>query len=258
MDVTDMKLSKIDYVCAVPADLTLPDVVYKYRPISEFLFRSLILNQIWLARPDSFNDPFEPERIFSGTRFSQALDRDVRQAGVFCMCKGSGNFPMWSYYGDGLRGVAIGYDLAELLRSLQPVEPCDGESAERWKYVFDLDYCDDGLSEIDEMALLRNDESTDVQRKKMFATKSEAFLHEQECRIVVQPSPDNSPEFAWQGYGLYRHDSSAIREVVFGELVSKPDREAIMQIMAGREVTFLNAVREKNSFKISVVGAAAV
>lgn len=249
-----MNFNDINYVCAVPTKLILPDVVYKYRSINEFLFRSLLLNQIWLAKPESFNDPFETERIFSGTPFSQELDRDIRQAGVFCLCKSNENFPMWSYYGDGLRGVAIGYDLTELLRSLNPVEPCGNECTSRWKYVFDLDYCDNGLSEIDERALLRNDKLTDVQRQKMFATKSEAFRHEQECRIVVQPSPNSKPEFAWHGYGLYGHHSSAIREIVFGELVSKPDREAIKQIMAGRDITFSNAVRAKKSFKIHVVG----
>lgn len=248
-----MSLNEINYVCPVPTDLILPSVVYKYRSINEFLFRSLLLNQIWLARPDSFNDPFEPERIFSGSPFSQALERDVRQAGVFCLCKSNENLPMWSYYGDGLRGVAIGYDLAELLRSLKPVDHGEGMHAERWKYVFDLDYCDTGFSIVDELALLCNGTLKDNQSKKMFATKSEAFMHEQECRIVVQPSPDASPGFSWSGSGLYQHSPGSIREVVFGELVSKPDREAIMQILAGREIIFLNAARSKDSFRISIV-----
>lgn len=253
-----MKLSEINYVCCVPSALTLPSVVYKYRATNDFFYKSLLSNEIWLAKPDSFNDPFEPERIFSGTPFSQALDRSVREAGMLCLCKSSSNLPMWSYYGNGLRGVALGYDLAVLLTSLEPVDPSENEfDTPRWKYVFDVDYCDSELSEIDEMALLRNDDLTDVERQKMFATKSQNFLHEEECRIVVQPSPKSHPDFSWHSYGLYRHAPDALREIVFGELIADQDRQVIMQIVAGREVTYWNAVRDKSSFKINIVSATA-
>lgn len=251
-DVLNIKLSEINYVCCVPDYRTLPSVVYKYRGINELLYKSLILNQVWLAKPESFNDPFEPERLFSGTLFSKALERSVREAGVLCLCKSSSNLPMWSYYGDGLRGVTLGYDLEALLASLEPVEKSINDPSPRWKYVFDLDYCDAGFSEIDEMALLRNDHLTDAVRQKMFATKSQAFLHEQECRIVVQPSPDSNPAFSWHGDGLYRHAPDALREIVFGELIADKDRQAIMQAVAGRKVVFMEAARDKNNFKINI------
>lgn len=252
-----MKLSEISYVCCVPSALTLPPLVYKYRATNEFLYKSLLLNEIWLAKPNSFNDPFEPERIFSGTPFSKALDRSVREAGVLCLCKSNSNLPMWSYYGGGMCGVALGYDLSELLATLEPATSRKNElSVPRWKYVFDMDYCDDGLREIDEMALLRNDELTDQERQKMFATKSRDFLHEEECRIVVQPSPDSHSEFSWHSHGLYKHSPDALKEIVFGELITEQSRQAIMQIFIGREVTFKYAVRDKGSFKINIVSAA--
>lgn len=249
-----MKLSDINYVCCVPSTLTMPSVVYKYRGIknNKYFLESLHLNQIWLAKPESFNDPFEPERLFSGTPFSRELERSVREAGVLCLCKNSSNLPMWSYYGDGLRGVALGYDLKVLLASLEPVEPSINDPSPRWKYVFDLDYCDVGFSEIDEMALLRNDHLTDAVRQKMFATKSQVFSHEQECRIVVQPSPDSHPAFSWHGDGLYRHAPDALREIIFGELIADQDRQDIMQAVGSRKITFMQAARDKNSFKINI------
>jgi hypothetical protein len=45
---------------------------------------------------------------------------------------------------------------------------------------------------------------------------------------------------------------NAITEIVFGELVTGQNRQAIMKIMGGREVTFFDAVRDKSSFKIQV------
>lgn len=252
-----MNQSEINYVWRAPEALTLPPIVYKYRAVKGFRHKSLGLNHIWLAKPDSFNDPFEPERIFSGTKFSQALDRSVREAGVLCLCKSNSNLPMWSYYGGGMCGVALGYDLSELLATLEPASPRKNElSVPRWKYVFDMDYCDEGLREIDEMALLRNDELTDQERQKMFATKSRDFLHEEECRIVVQPSPDSHPAFSWHGHGLYKHSPDALKEIVFGELITEQRRQAIMQILIGRDVTYKNAVRDKSSFKINIVSAA--
>lgn len=250
-----MKLIGIPNVCPVPAELELPYRVYKYRAVNKFLLPSLSMNQVCLAKPDTFNDPFEPERIFSGSTFSDALARDVREAGVLCLCKRNDNLAMWSYYGDALRGIAIGYDMANLVRSLEPVTFTQDECSPRWRYVYDLAYRDDGLSLIEEMRLLETPEDRAIEYQKMFATKAAVFGHEEECRVVVPPSPGNPdtwPEHAWSGHGLYQHAADAVKEIIFGELVTEQDRQAIMNIIAGRDVALFNAVRDKNRFGIRV------
>lgn len=247
-----MIMKEISYVCPIPLGLELPEVVYKYREVNERLLGSLLLGQVWLPKPESLNDPFEPERIFSGSRFGDALDRDIREAGVFCLCKSRTNLSMWSYYGGGLKGVAIGYDLRAFLESLAPVEPSNDEGSTRWKYIFDLRYCSKDFSAIDEMALLKNNHFTDEERQKMFATKSPAYQHEEECRIVVQPSPDSKKEFSWVGHGLYEYDKRAVREIVFGELISNQMRKAIAKIVEGRDVKLFDASRSKSRFEIVV------
>lgn len=250
-----MSLSDIDNVCCVPHGLTLPDTVYKYRAVNDYLFKSLQDGQVWLAKPDTFNDPFEPERIFSGSTFSDALARDVREAGVLCLCKRNDNLAMWSYYGDALKGIVIGYDLAKLVGSLEPVTFTQNECSPRWRYVYDLAYRDDGLSLIEEMRLLNTADDRALEYQKMFATKAAVFGHEEECRVVVPPSPDQPhtwPEHAWSGHGLYQYATDAVKEIIFGELVTEQDRQAIMDMMAGREITFFNAVRDKTRFGISI------
>lgn len=250
-----MSLSDIDNVCCVPHRLKLPDCVYKYRAVNDYLFDSLRNGQVWLAKPDTFNDPFEPERIFSGSTFSDALVRDVGEAGVLCLCKRNDNLAMWSYYGNARKGIAVGYDLANLVRSLESVAVRQNECSPRWRYVYDLVYRDDGLSLIQEMNLLHMDEDRAREYQKMFATKAAAFDHEEECRVVVPPSsdqPDTWPEHAWSGHGLYQHTPDAVKEIVFGELVTELDRHAITQIMPGRDVAFFNAVRDKSRFKIQI------
>lgn len=243
----------IPYVCTVPSDLLLPGRVFKYRVIDKNCINSLLLNQVWLAKPLSFNDPFEPYKKFSGSAFSKALERSIHEAGMLCLCKSWSNLAMWSYYGDGLRGIAVGYDLARLLQTLEPVEPsCNESGVSRWKYVFDLNYSEAGPSLIDEMALLRNDSLTDAQRQAMFAAKSSAFAHEEECRIVVQPSPDSHEDYAWKGYGLYSHAHDAIQSIVFGELISEQDRQTVMAATAGRQLEFFDAIRGKTSFELRI------
>lgn len=249
-----MKLIGLNCVSPVPDDLDLPSFVYKYRSVNEHLFRSLLLNQVWLARPGDFNDPFEPERQFMASAGSEAftatLARDIREAGVLCLCKSNNNLPMWSYYGNGLRGVAIGYDLKALLENLRPVSATQNECTPRWKYVFDLNYQDKSPEKIDDQALLVNDSGMARQRANMFATKSRAYEHEDECRIVVRPSPDETPEFCWVGHGLYQHAPEAIREIVFGELTPEQDRQAIIAILSNRNITFKVAVRSKERFAV--------
>lgn len=250
-----MNLIGIPNVCPIPAELDLPGTVYKYRTVNEFLVQSLSLNQVWLAKPDTFNDPFEPERIFSGSPFSDALARDVREAGVLCLCKRNDNLAMWSYYGEALKGIAIGYNMVSLARGLEPVAVTQNECSPRWRYVYDMDYSDNGLSLIREMSLIDDQKERAREYQKMFATKAAAFDHEEECRVVVPPSafqPDQWPEDAWSGHGLYRHSPDALKEIVFGELVTDQDRQAITQIMVGRDVAFYDAVRDKSRFKIQI------
>lgn len=171
------------------------------------------------------------------------------------MCKRNDNLAMWSYYGNALKGIVIGFDLANLVRSLKPVTFTQNECSPRWRYVYDLAYRDDGLSLIQEMSLLNTAADRALEYQKMFATKAAVFGHEEECRVVVPPSPDHPdtwPEYAWPGNGLYQHTPDAVKEIIFGELVTEQDRQAVMKIMAGRKVAFFNAERDKTSFKIQI------
>ena len=247
-----MTLDNLNYVCAVPANLDLPRTVYKYRCMGKRLLESLLLNQVWLAQPKTFNDPFEPVRMLSGTPFSAALQRDVDEAGVLCLSKSAKNLPMWSQYGDGLRGVAIGYDLRKLLETLCPVTPHPETYGHVWKYVFDLDYDNEGLKPIQEMNLLQEGEARDRERQKLFATKAISFSQEKECRIVVRPSPDSTAPDAYPGYGLYQHAPEAITEIVFGELMPQQDREAIIATMNQRQIQYADARRDSPRFEILV------
>ena len=250
-----MTLPQINNVCYVPVELELPNILYKYRSVDDRSIESVERNQIWLSPTEKFNDPFESFRIFSDTRFAMSLDRDVRESGVFCLCKSIDNLPMWSYYGAALKGFAVGYDRDILLRSLEVVQKAQNESGPRWRYVYDMAYSNDGHGLINEMAVLDTEEQRDREYQKIFACKAEAFCHEHECRIVVRASPtlpEYSPDHAWPGFGLYKHAPEAIKQIVFGELIGEADQARILRVLEGRGISFLQAIWAKNGFKIYV------
>lgn len=246
----------IDNVCLVPSSLLLPEISYKYREVNDRLLSCLENNEIWFAKLQSFNDPFEPARIFSGTPYGNMLKNDIDESGILCLCKSNLNLAMWSYYGNGLRGIAIGYNTEYFLRTLEPVKLHKNEYNPRWRYVFDMKYDDNELGPIEEMSLLFNNEMTDLERQKMFATKSNVYSHEDEFRIVIKPQVtflDENPESQWLSTsGLYKHSQDSIKEIIFGELCSKLDRQRIKQILANRKINYKEVVRSKNSFTIEL------
>ena len=247
-----MNAISIPYVYPAPSDLNVPEKLYKYREINEILFKSLLMNQVWFSKPDSFNDPFEPHRIFAETAYGGALGRDFRESGILCLCKRKDDLPMWSYYGAGLRGVAIGYDTERLLRSLAPENPHKNEKVTRWKYVFDMQYSNSTISEVNGQALIDGGIDKYQEHQKIFATKSESFSHEDEIRIVIRPNAKQDTENFRVGHGLYNHSEDSVAEIVFGELVSKQNREAIIKAMLGRSVELFTARRMKDRFEIFI------
>lgn len=237
------------------------NTLFKYREVNQRSLCSLILNQVWLSRPEDFNDPFEVSARFDGALFTgtsrERLEREVREAGVLCLCASAENLAMWSYYGNGLRGFAVGYDLKLLLDKLAPVQREESECTTRWRYVHRVEYRADLPDAIDENALVYGDHKTQVvEWQKMFGTKSTTFEHELECRIVVRPSADRDPPYRWPGHGLYQHDPAAINQIVLGELIPEQDEAAIRSIMTGRNVTFLRATRVEGEFRLELKDAA--
>lgn len=261
MSKPELSAERINYTVFVPQDAFGENLtLFKYREVNQRALCSLILNQVYLSRLEDFNDPFEAIKEFDGALFTgeagKRLEREVHEAGVLCLCATAQNLAMWSYYGNGLRGFAVGYDLKRLLETLAPVNPNSEECSPRWRYVYQLAYCNEHPEPVNEKELVRGDYAAKgVEWRKMFATKSTTFEHENECRVVVPPSADDREPWAWQGHGLYQHHPDAITQIVLGELLPAQDEAAIRGIMAGRNVTFLRAKRVEGDFRVELEDA---
>ena len=246
----------IDYTVFVPrGKFAASAIMHKYREVNQRSLCSLLLNQVYFSKPDDFNDPFESVKWLDDTDFSNIfLTREIQEAGIFCLCRSSKNLAMWSYYGNGLKGFTVGYDLKRLLETMTPIKPGEAECTPRWRYVCEVDYLKVQEAQVNVSVLIDvGSDSKEAEWRKMFATKSVTFEHEDECRIVVPPSPDIRAPFAWSGHGLYQHDPGALREVVFGELLPEQDELAIRRILVGRDVSFRRAKRMPLEFLVEII-----
>lgn len=138
---------KINYVRLVPDSIKVPEILYKYRELNKNSLSSLLCNKVYFSRPQDFNDPYEPEKIFEDSPFGKILDRTVKESGILCLCSESTSLSMWSYYASALKGFSIGYSSVELLKSVAP---------EKWKEIYSVKYDANEINAIDAAQIIKN------------------------------------------------------------------------------------------------------
>ncbi len=231
----------INYVRLVPESIQVPQILYKYRELNKNSLSSLLCNKVYFSKPENFNDPYEPEKIFEDSSFGKILDRRVKESGILCLCSEATSLSMWSYYASALKGFSVGYHSFNLLKSIAP---------ERWKEVYSVKYDAEEIIAVDTVQIIKpHYPSKDPEKIKMYATKADIFAHEKEFRIVIEPGPD----FEYMGYGLYEHSSESVSEIVFGELMPPDDERTVREALKGRDISYKKAIRMKNKFRIEVV-----
>jgi hypothetical protein len=123
-----------------------PPILFRYRSPTDWTLAEISKQQIYAAKPDELNDPFEcsarvvwdkdllkrkfveqfaPTRGFSPdeaekyfdsnyhilTPLSQDTTKLIReQSGIICLSAVSNSIRMWSYYAKAHTGICIGYD----------------------------------------------------------------------------------------------------------------------------------------------------
>lgn len=230
----------MEKVSFIPSNVLVPSILYKYREVNKYSLSSLLCNQVFFAKPQDFNDPYEPLKVFEESDFGAVLQRNVNDAGILCLCGEPTNLAMWSYYGAALKGIAIGYKTDTLLESVAP---------EEFKAVYQVNYDSLAVPFIETAEIIKsNPEERNPQEVKMFATKADAFRHENEFRIVIGADAN----FEYPGYGLYDHAPDAIAEIIFGELITDGDVKLVREALRGRDVVFKRATRCKSEYKIEI------
>jgi Protein of unknown function (DUF2971) len=238
---------EMNYVAPEPSDLTVPTTLYKYRSLNKNSLASLLCNEIYFSKPQDFDDPFERVKTFEKSKVGEAFAQLLDLSGVLCLCETSKSLSMWSYYGAGLRGFAVGYDTCELLKSINSKD----EKIPDWKYVHKVEYnADNKIPNIEIEKLVDSDDSNrHPQKTAMFATKANIYAHETEYRIVLLPEPDSKDSAS----GLRQHSPQSISQIIFGELISPGDEKTIREALRGKTVIYKRAMRSHEQFEIVIV-----
>lgn len=180
---------------------------------------------------------------------------DVR---VCCFAASDDNLLMWSHYGDGLRGFCLEFDADSLLASVDNAMMLQVEYADRRPSVDAivhavaediLDYGHMARQETgDDMYLedvRRGERYIEETLRAAFATKPACWSYEEERRIILQG-------FEREGPALIAYPPEALSGVILGELMSEPDRLAVMQALGSSGVRIRTARRTPDAFGLSV------
>lgn len=112
-------------------------VFYKYQAFRHYTIPTLRSQQIYLAKYEELNDPFDPflsalaanhtDDPLGRDEYSDTLLRKFSDMGIFCVSEEPNSQLLWAHYGDSYRGFCLGYAayLVPNPRVLHPVRYLD-------------------------------------------------------------------------------------------------------------------------------------
>lgn len=241
-----------------------PDFLYKYQRLNAYSLASLMNNTIWLAKPTTFNDPFDcaitldrkkykqsvmhavsvamerakpaglkPEHlqdIWPGDKeafeqFRAHLSEIVQNMGICSYSATPNHLLMWSHYADHHRGFCVQYDCREGTRLRH--------LAQEVKYEDSVP----SLSAAD-FAPQDNEDAIDI----LWLTKAKCWSYEEEWRVMIND-------------GNKAHKApSEIVSVIFGARMPEHDRIMVAHALRHQPaIEFKEAKLKEGQFAIEVL-----
>lgn len=244
--------------------MNAPDSLYRYQALTAHSLASVINKTIWLAKPSSFNDPFDcaitldrqkykqsvmhvvsmamerakpaglkPEHlhdIWPGDKeafeqFRSNLSEMVQNLGICSFSATSSHLLMWSHYANHHRGFCVEYDCREGTRLRQ--------------LAHEVQYEDEvpSLTAAD-FAPPNNEHAIDI----LWLTKAKCWAYEEEWRVMTNE-------------GNKAHQApSRILSVIFGARMPEADRIMISHALRHEpDIEFKQARLKEGQFAIEVV-----
>lgn len=207
--------------------------------------------KIYAASRGSLNDPFEGrfdrsqlDAQFNAVRAAFGLPTEriassfegvataadellafVDRCGVFSLSYNPLNELVWAHYGGSHQGFCIGYDVNRLLAfapmHLHRIEVNYASTSPSFR-AEDLIPVDSPLAVL----------------QKLLGAKSPPWRYEEEVRILATPP------------GLHDHDYRAVREIYFGLRCPEETRLTVMEVLAGRGVTYKQVTSTYPSYRL--------
>jgi len=230
--------------------------LYKYCAYNTNSLSILINKKIWVAKPDSFNDPFDCKIRFkpemNPEAFRKYLDRtgrtsgnlhkdyeifqevlqkfrdiDIQNLGVFSMSQIKDNILMWSHYANQHKGFCIGFvrKSDNLLGDIDKTQPVE----------YDCNY-----PEVDPL-----DENGNYDQSiftKMLFTKAKDWEYEKEWRLTYDEGDREEPLPA------------DISSIIFGLRMPDEHKNTIRNILADQpNIQYQQAIEVAYQFRLKII-----
>lgn len=211
--------------------------LYKYHAFNQYSLSALIRKEIWVAKPGSFNDPFDcnaaiyqaqtptfqnveqnrrgrrvmPQHVVVAGLVDEELSTEQKERletmGVYCLADTPRSHLMWGHYADKFRGycLAFGFNREQMEQTLEvkykPSPPALGQ-----------------ISNLDVLA------------RNAAGFKKGEWAYEHEYRIIYQ-----------RGNCYYERPAEIIA-LIFGPLIGEDERETLSKLLpdVNREFAQLN------------------
>lgn len=227
-------------------DFANPSSLFKYRALDIYSLFSLINNEIWLASPRSFNDPFDCayyiDRSISDAeivdhlnsvaegqgearhykledadenrkKIENALDsfeEYLQKVGTYSLSATPFDVPMWSYYADNHRGFCIEYERS-------PENELGSRACVR------VQYSATEFASFDALRIFQEDGLENVS-DRILTHKAPGWEHEQEWRLIYSWTEEDEVQRAY-------HLSARTKSIIFGLRMPKEQIATILRLM---------------------------
>ena len=227
---------------------------YRFRKCDEYLYQSLINEQLNLTSPILFNDPFDTPFLSLLKSDSSVISQLRYQAYKECLkiaCFTSNPFNniipevrnekkqtkckdtfldslMWAHYADSHKGICIKYNFNS------SVFKVGGTDKNVVAYFYNIEYYNGAVKN-----LKKADGS--ILFKEAFFYKGKQWKYENELRFLYF-------DVNGKGERATIDVPNSIEAIYFGLKCSKNDKDAILKIMEGKNVQFYEMVMDEKRF----------
>ncbi|ELT7571668.1 DUF2971 domain-containing protein [Vibrio cholerae] len=219
--------------------------IFKYREFTKSSIELLVNQELWFAKPDTLNDPFEcqmmmPEMLESIWRhheveqkerekITQFLTERLDEVGICSFSKTRQNQLMWAHYADEHKGFCIGFSERALMQDIHPVHSATVEYQdelpykgviERIKY-FEVHPQSEPSFQNSPYSIAGDILSSSI------GIKYTNWSYEKEVRLVKMK------------FGAYKFHPSSVVSIAFGLRMGERDKTTLRKLLSGPEWSHL-------------------
>jgi hypothetical protein len=231
-----------------------PRSLFKFRSFDQSSIKLLKNRELWFARPDSLNDPFEfsfkPEALYAGYDEFNRLDAETKEQviksdldmfnlmGVCSFSRARKNQLMWAHYADEHKGFCIGFNEVDITSKNSSIRSIDV------KYQSELPRTHAAASfHMPDENSIKSTINSDT-LNSIIGTKYTSWKHERERRLVLPLSQ------------ALVFTPKSVKSIAFGLRMPLGHQAELRELLSGTEwshVKWYQCVKSDTKFSLEFV-----